>query len=170
MRAINTNLVGVIDETSVRGQAMAALIHQYLGLQTYYPFRPVGDDQTIEYPCVMVDPRNQNPELANMGEYHVKLDYSLRWYVLDNNPTDCGLLCSYIGESLVKLFSNNALNDLATAAPPSHKFCDYDPFWTDVTMMPWQQSPLFPNVINGRSEKYMRVGRMQIQIETWVIK
>ena len=52
MRAINGQLIGVVDETAVRGQAMAALIHKYLTLPTYYPFRPVGDDQTIEYPCV----------------------------------------------------------------------------------------------------------------------
>lgn len=170
MREIQSKLAGVVNETRVRGEAMAALIHQYLNLQTYYPFRPIGDDPTIIFPHVSVDPRSQEPDLATTGKYHLKLDYAIRWYAFDNSAEDLTDLVSSIGENLVKLFSNNALNDLDTAAPPSHKFASYDPFWTFVTQFPWQQTPLLPNVIAGRNEKYMRVGRMPIQIEAWVIK
>lgn len=170
MREIQSRLVGVINETRVRGEAMAALIEQYLNVKTYYPFRPIGNDPSIRYPHISVDPRSQEPDLASTGKYHLRLDYYIRWYAFDNSAEDLADLISSIGENLVKLFSNNALNDLGTASPPSHNFCAYDPFWINVVQFPWQQTPILLNVIPGHDEKYMRVGRMPIQIETWVIK
>lgn len=168
MSEIQSKLTGVVNETRIRGEAMAALIHKYLNIQTYYPFRPIGDDPTIIFPHVSVDPRSQEPSLDTTGKYHLVLDYHLRWYGMDNNPDGLADLVSSIGENLVKLFSINALNDLSTTY--SKNFASYEPYWTYVRQFPWQQTPLLPNVVAGRSEKYMRVGRMPIQIETWVLK
>ena len=113
-------LLAVVNETDVRGKAMAALIQKYLKIKTYYPFRPVGDDDSLEYPCIFVDPRSQDPTMVALQKFDLTLDYTIRWYCFDNNPTDVAELCSSIGENLVQLFSNDALGDLQTAA--THSF------------------------------------------------
>ena len=92
-RELQSNLTGVVNETRVRGEAMASLIKQYLNIQTYYPFRPIGDDTTILFPHISVDPRSQEPNLSTTGKYHLILDYHLRWYAFDN---DAGNLTDFI--------------------------------------------------------------------------
>ena len=171
MQGISTNLTGVINETDVRGQAMVALIKKYLNVQTYHGFQPLGDNPQFRYPCIFVEPApGQVPDLATTGKYKLTINYVIYWFVLDNSAQDIVSLCTSIGENLIKLFSNNALNDLGTANPPSHNFRAYEPYWTDSNMKSVSYVPTLQNVIEQHSEKYMRRGRMQIEIETWVIK
>lgn len=171
MRAIASNLTGFVDETAVRGEAMRALIKKYLNVETRYPFVPVGDDPTARFPIVYVQPVGQLPDLATTGKYKLTLSYAIFWYVLDNNASDAMYLATSIMENLIKLFSNNALNDLGTANPPSHNFRAYEPFWTDSN---WgarlRVRPPFKGAMAGHNEEYMVFGGGVLEIETWVIK
>lgn len=170
MRALTTNLTGVINEMDVRGEAMRDLIKKYLNVTTYYPFTPIGDKPEIRYPCVFVQPIGQLPDLATTGKYKLTLTYAIFWYVLDNKAEDATQLGTYIMESLIKLFSNNALNDLDT--PTSLKnFRAYEPFWTDSN---WAAKlrvrPPLKGAVQGKDEEYMVFGGGVLEIESWVIK
>lgn len=171
MRALATNLSGVINETAVRGEAMRALIKRYLNIDTYYPFTPVGDNPQVRFPCILIQPLTQMPDLATTGKYHLQLSYAIFWYVLDNKASDAVQLSSDIMENLIKLFSNNALNDLSTANPPTHNFRAYEPYWTDSN---WaarlRVRPPFKGAMAGHDEEYMVFGGGVLEIETWVIK
>lgn len=171
MRAISSNLTGVINETTVRGEAMQALIKRYLNLDVYYPFVPIGDKPEVRYPCVFVQPLNQMPDLATTGKYHLTLAYAIFWYVVDNKAQDATALSTSIMENLIKLFSNNALNDLGSVTPPSHHFRAYEPYWTDSN---WtnrlRARPPFKVALPGHAEEYMVFGGGVIEVESWVVK
>ncbi len=170
-RALATRLTSVVNETDVRGEAMRALIKQYLNIDVYYPFQPIGDNPKARFPAVYVQPLNQMPDLATTGKYHLRLAYAIFWYVFDNNAQDATILSTDIMENLIKLFSNNALNDLALSAPPSHNFRAYEPFWTDSN---WSARlrvrPPYKNAVQGHDEEYMVFGGGVLEIESWVIK
>ena len=171
MRALLTNLTGVVNETDVRGEAMAALIKKYLNIPAYYPFTPIGDNAAVRFPCVFVQPLNQLPDLATTGKYNIKLAYALFWYALDNKATDATALSTSIMENLIKLFSNNALNDLGSAVPPSHNFRAYEPFWTDSNWTARLRArPPLKGAVPGHDEEYMVFGGGVLEVESWVIK
>lgn len=171
MRAIQSNLTGVVDETTVRGQGMAALIKKYLNIHTSYGLRNIGDYPNITMPILFVEPSpGYVPDLVMMGKYQIELTYFLFWYVVDSQPEDIVSLCSSIGHNLEKLFSNNALNDLATANPPTHSFCNYPGFWTEVEAFSFRCLPTFKNPLPNPTGDWMRLGKGTIKIRDWIIR
>lgn len=171
MRGLNTNLTNVINETEVRGKAMRDLIKKYLNIDVYYPFTPIGDRPELRFPCVFVQPLNQMPDLATTGKYELRLSYALFWYTYDNVAHDATALSTDIMENLIKLFSNNALNDLGVIVPPSHNFRAYEPFWTDSNWVNRLRArPPFKVALPGKKEQYMVFGGGVLEIISWVVK
>jgi len=171
MRAIQSNLTGVVDEVTYRGQAMAELIKQYLNINTAFGLRNVGDYESLTLPIMFVEPSpGYQADLVMTGKYQIELTFGIYWYVADNNPEDVVSLSSSIGHNLEKLFSNNALNDLGTANPPTHKFYEYDPYWTDVTKFSYRSLPTFKNPLTNPSAEWMRLGKATVGIRTWIIR
>jgi hypothetical protein len=171
LRAIKSNLTGVVDETTNRGQAMAQLIKQYLGIQTKYGLQNLGDNPSLTLPILFVEPSpGYAPELSSTGKYQIILTFNLYWYVVDQSPEDIVSLCSSIGHNLEKLFSNNALNDLGTVSPPSHNFCSYEPNWTDVMKYSFRCLPTFKNPLSNPTAEWMRLGKGTVEIRTWIVR
>lgn len=171
MRTIKSNLVGVVDETTVRGQAMAQLIQLYVNIPTFFGLRNLGDQPALTLPVLYVEPSpGYEPSLVMTGKYEIILKYNLYWYVADNSAEDVVSLCSSIGHNLEKLFSNNALNDLGTVSPPTHKFCEYDPFWAEVMKYSFRCLPTFNNPLPNKTADFMRLGKGTVEIRAWIIR
>lgn len=173
MQGIATNLTGVTNATDIVGLAMTALIQKYINLPTYYGWQPLGDNpQLMKGNCaIFVEPApGQTPDLVSLGKYKRTFDFFIYWYVVDNSAQDIVSLYTSIGENLIKLFSLNALNDKETANPPSNNFRCYEPYWDDSDMGKMAGVPTFLNVLEGRSEKYMRRGRLTINVRQELVK
>ena len=171
MKAIASNLTGVVDETTVRGQAMVALIKQYLNIQTAFGLRNLGDYQGLTLPILFVEPApGYAAEIVAVGKYQIELTFFLFWYVADSQPEDVVSLCSSIGHNLEKLFSNNALNDLGTVSPPSHSFYVYEPYWSEVMTFGFRCLPTFKNPLTNQGGEFMRLGKATVKIRTWIIR
>jgi hypothetical protein len=171
MVEINTSLTGVVNDTDVRGQALIQLIQQYVQLSGYYyGFRSIGSED-IAMPCVMVEPISKLTNMDRLGKYKIKITYNLYWFVIESNPEAIVTLCDSLSETLEKLFSNNALNDLGTAN--TNKFKQYaNPsggyFWLTSEMTGIRWSGTYIDAVPRG--KYMRAGMMQFVIEDVVIK
>lgn len=162
----------VVNDVDVRGQAMVALIKQYIGIQGYYGFRSIGaSEPSITLPCFMVDPKGERDKMVKLGKYRKQWDYSIYFYVSESSPDAIVTLASFVGEALVKLFSNNALGDLNGAN--TAKFKQYpNPgggyYWlnSEMTTLDWSST-----FLSGaqQGQKYMRAGIMRLTIEDDVI-
>lgn len=171
MSGLAFNLTSIIDETTVRGQGMAALIQKYLTVQTSYGLRNLGDVPNLTFPIMFVEPEaGYMPDLVMMGKYQIELTFFLFWYVSSSNPVQVIQDGTLIGHALEKLFSNNALNDLGTASPPSHSFCNYPGFWTEVMNYQFKLSPTFKNPFPNPSAEHMRIGKGTVKIRDWIIR
>lgn len=167
---IQTQLT-VINETDIRGQALVALIKSKMNIQGYYGFRTLGaNNDQITFPCFMVEPKGQRPTMDRLGKYRKYWDYVIYLYVTENSPEAIVSLCSFVGEALVKLLSNNALGDLGSGN--SNKFKTYpNPgggyYWltSEMSNLDWSANYLnaAPNI------KYMRAGVMRFTIQDVVI-
>ena len=158
----------VVNETDLRGQAILALIKQYVPgfTGTYYGFRPFGADD-LSFPCVMVDVVNQKPKMVSTGKYHLKFTYDIWFFVIDSSPEDVVTLTTSGMEALIKLFSNNALGDLGTAN--SRQFKLYPGFWIDSEMLDAQISRSLLSPLPNKG-KYMRAGWLRFEVQDVVIK
>lgn len=171
MRGISSNLTNVVDETTVRGQAMTNLIKQYLTIPANYGLMNIGDMPNVVFPILFVEPSpGYSPSLVMMGKYEIELTYFIYWYVTDTNQQDIVSFCSSIGHNLEKLFSNNALNDLGTSSPPTHKFCQYDPYWREVSSFSFRCLPTFRNPLPKPTADWMRLGKGTVKIKDWIIR
>lgn len=162
----------VVNETDVRGQALVALIKKYLTIQGYYGFRSLGvNADQLAFPCFMVEPKGQRPAMDRLGKYRKYWDYAIYLYVAENNQEAVTSLCSFVGEALVKLLSNNALGDLNGAS--TQKFKTYpNPitggyYWLDSEMHTLEWSANYLNA--NTSIRYMRAGVMRFTIVDIVI-
>lgn len=168
MKTIDSKL-SVINETKVRGNAIVDLVDTYVDgiVETVYGFQPLTGAVTRSFPCLFVDPKSQNARMAMTGKYQINLVYDLYFYVVENKPQDVLDMITSLSETLIKLFSNNALDDLSTTF--SKKFKTYaNPnggmYWLDSEMRALTWSDLFINAIPGKNEKYMRTGMMEFEI------
>jgi hypothetical protein len=171
MPEIYTSLTGVVNDTDVRGKALLELIKQYIQLSGfYYGFRSIGSED-IAMPCVMVEPRTKTTKMDRLGKYRIKITYFIYWFVTESNPEAIVALCDSLSETLEKLFSNNALNDLGTAN--SSKYKQYpNPsggyYWLTSEMSSIRWSGTYIDAVPRG--KYMRAGFMQFDVEDVVIK
>ena len=168
-KSVDTTLT-VINETDLRARAILNLISTYIPGLTgrYYGFRSLGSND-LSFPCVMVEPDSQNPAMLTTGKYHLRFNFSIFWFVYDNNAADVVTLATSVGEALVKLFSNDALGDLQTSNPPTNRFKQYSGFWLTSEMTSVEISRTILNAYPNRA-KYMRAGIMRLMVEDVVIK
>lgn len=175
MKDIVTNLTGVVNEIDVRGQALVDLIKQYVKFASaFYGFKSLGSHPDIQFPVLFVEPKGEKPQMSTTGKYTIRCQYAIYWYVRDNDPKGVIASSSFIGECLIKLLSNNALNDIGVANPPSGKFRQYpNPgggyYWLDSEMsdVKWSVNYLDPKADGVRYERY---GRMLFEIMDVILK
>lgn len=161
MQQLNTTLT-YIDYVELRGKALRDLIKQYLNLDTDYG-QLLLTAPNLRFPHIFVDPRgNDETKLSTTGgKYEIDITYMITWFVVDNSPQDVTTMSSKIGEALKKLFSVNALDDMAGAH--TQKFCAYPNFWQYSTMGAIMMPPAFPNPLSGNdTEAWMRGARMPL--------
>lgn len=168
MNTIETSGITVVNELDVRGRAILALIAQYIpGFRgRYFGFKPTGDNDIV-FPAIFVDPVDESPQLATTGKYEMKWGYDLIFFAVENNPEELATLISSCAESLVKLFSNNALTDIGSGN--TGKFKAYAPFWIGSEMSGVQISKAFQNP-DPNNPSLMRAGRMRLEIEDVILK
>lgn len=170
MQAIQSKLTGVVPEIDNRGLAMCALISQYLVLPVIYGRIAIGTDPKIRFPYMTVESApGEDIEMYTMGKYQLTFSYLIDWFCIDNSPSDLTMLVNNIGENLSKLFSNNALNDLATVGA-THNFDSYEPYWTEVQKFGFRSTQSFRNPLSVQKESWMRLGRATISVRSWVLK
>jgi hypothetical protein len=171
MVAINTSLTSVVNDTDVRGLALLDLIRQYIQLSGYYyGFRSIGSED-IAMPCVMIEPRSKEAKMDRLGKYRIKISYDIYWFVTESNPEGIVTLCDSLSETLEKLFSNNALNDLGTANTSKYKQYPNPSggyYWLTSEMSSIRWSGTYIDAVPR--DKYMRAGMMKFDIEDVVIK
>jgi hypothetical protein len=168
MKTVDSKLT-VVNETAVRGAAIVSLIQSYIQgiIEVVYGFVPLTGGVGRGFPCLFVDPKSQNARMITTGKYQINIVYDLYFYVIENKPGDALDSLTSISETLIKLFSNNALGDLNTTF--SKQFKTYaNPsggmYWLDSEMRALTMSDLFINAIPNRNEKYMRNGMMEFEI------
>src|ERR1051326_4113436 len=146
MQTVPTSLT-VINETDVRGRALLSLITQYINIKGYYGFRSEGANPTLIFPCLFVEPRSQTPRMVTTAKYQISIVYAIYWYARESTAEDMISVSSFVGEALIKLFSNNALGDLQSANPPSNRFKQYSGYWLDSEMseIRWSVNYLDPD-------------------------
>lgn len=174
-KTIATTLT-VKNEMDLRGQALLALIVQYIPdfVGRYYGFRQIGDQQNpISFPAVFVEPTSEDAKMTTTGKYLLLITYTIWVFVVDNSPEDCLTLITSAMETLAKLFSNNALGDLGSGN--TNKFKAYTAgdgtvYWIDSEMTPIEISRSFVDAIPNSSARYMRAGMMRFVIQDVVIK
>lgn len=173
MKTLNTGLT-VVSEIDVRGRALLALILANISFTgSYYGFRPTGADATIRYPAIFVEPKSEIARMTGTAKFELKFLYGIYWYVRGNSPEDVVSLSSWIGEALIKLFSNNALGDLGIANPPSNKYRNYANtgggyYWLDSEMIDVRFATAY--LEGDAGAKYERMGRMMFQAMDLILK
>jgi hypothetical protein len=163
VESVSTTLT-VINETKIRGEALLALIAQYVPgiVGRYYGWRSIGTSD-LNYPCAMVEPKSQVPTMVTTGKYQINLVYSIYIYAVDNTQEPLASLVTSMMETMVKLFSNNALGDM------SNKFKSYPGYWLDSEMKSITFSPYFINAAPNTA-KFMKAAVMQFEIMDVVLK
>lgn len=147
----------VVNETDKRGQQILTLISANIpGIRGgYYGFRPFGQD-TIQFPCVMVECSLQMPRMVTTGKYYLEFVYNIYFFVTEDNSDAIVTLQAFTAEALIELFSNS-------------QFKVNQGFWTNSEIRRVALSTTFINPKENRS-KYMRVGVMQLELQDFVIK
>jgi len=148
----------VTNETDKRGQALLALIATNIpGFRTrYYGFRPFGQQDTIAFPAVMVECNSQAPGMPTTGKYLCVWQYSIYFYVTEDNPNAVVTLQSSAAEAIIELFSN------------AH-FKANSGYWTNSEMKGVLLSTSFENARPAR-QRYMRVGVVRLELQDFLIK
>lgn len=169
MDVIETNGITVVNEFDVRGIALRDLIRTYIpGFSgCYYGFRSMGDND-LDYPNICIEPVFENPRMITTGKYDIHWTFNLFIFVRDNDPAAITTLITSAVESLTKLFSNNALDDLSTTF--TNKFKSYPPYWIDSEMESVEISRMYVNSTPDNQNFYLRAALMRFTIQDVVIK
>ena len=170
MKTIKTKLT-VTNEAAVRGKALADLIKEYIpGFHVYYGFRNIGaDTEKISFPALFVDPEDVPDTMDSTGKTRIERVFDIMFFVLDNNPDDLLSLATSGMEALCKLFSNNALGDIASAR--TNKFKVYTPCWSNSEIRLAKIGRAIVNPGPTEKETYLcRVGWMKLAVIDRVLK
>jgi hypothetical protein len=163
------SLLTITNEFDVRGKAIRDLIASYIpGIAgRYYGFRNLGDTD-VNFPAIMVEPYLQDAKMVSLGKFDLRLTYNLFFFVKDNDPEQVVTLATSLAESLIKLFSNNALGDLSTNF--TNQFKAYSGYWLDSEMSTVEISRSYVSATPNDQVGYMRAGLMRLTIQDVVIK
>lgn len=165
--SIETSL-NVIDETSTRGHELIRLIQDKIGFLKggYYGHRPIGADD-IQFPCVMVEPTRTTAEMYTTAKFDLHWMFSIYYYILEDNRDALVSQQAEVMEALIKLFSNNALDDIGSGN--SNKYKTNPGFWLSSEMRDMQYSSTFAWARNDRA-KWARAGLMTIELWDRLLK
>jgi hypothetical protein len=152
------------DTTSVIQPTAAALIAL---LQTYFPgtkiydgHRPLGEkfwqggQGQISFPCIMVETTDSGAIMVTTAKWDRSVNFTLFTYLTGNNPEALIQTQRLYADAFVKLFSNNALDDLLSGSP-TFQYRVYGSNWYDskikaITLSPifrWAEQNMFMRVI-----------------------
>lgn len=168
---IPTHLTSVVDDTSTAMYALRDLINQYISFPgQYIGVRSLGAENIV-FPCFMVEPMQKISKMDRLGKYRIHMTFVIYFYVVESNPEAIIQLCNSVGETMEKLFSNNALNDLNGAN--TSKFKQYpNPsggyYWLNSEMTSLRWSRTYVNAVPNT--RFMRAGVMTLDMENVVIK
>lgn len=169
MRTIASNII-VPNEPDIegRGRQIESLVKQYLpGFVTVdYGYKNIGRSQ-IAYPALFIDPMKVDYQMHSVGKTLLTITYFLQWFVTDNRSDDVLTLCESGMKSLMKLFSNNALEDISTTH--TAKFKANPGYWVDSNMSGTDISRALKNASPQNINTYVRVGQMKLTVIDEVI-
>jgi hypothetical protein len=173
---IDTGL-NTINETAARGKALVDLIALYIPWlrKVYYGHRPIGAED-IQFPCAMVEPTKALAEMYTTGKFDVKWTFQIYFYILQEDRDALIVQQSAVMEALIKLFSNNALDDMGETTDPdaiqprnSNRFKTYPGYWLNSEMRDMNFSSTFAWSRNDRP-KWARAGLMVLELQDRVTK
>lgn len=169
METIQVSGITVTNETRVRGIALRDLIHLYIPgfAGCYWGFRSMGDND-LDYPCICVEPAMVDAKMVTLGKFEIWWTFNLFIFVRDNDPEGVTNLLASAVESLIKLFSNNALGDLSTTF--TNKFKAYSPYWIDSEMSSAEYSRMYVNSTPDSQVAYLRAALMRFKVQDVVVK
>lgn len=157
----------VVNETEIRGHAMQALIEKYSAVKTLYGFRPIGAEPAMTFPVIMVQPKKAAATMRGTAKYDLFWTFGLYWFVRESRVESANQVATQIGETLIKLFSNNALG--VPGDSPANTFKSYSGYWLDseIQDVAWSVPYVNPDV---RGTNFEQAGRMLIQIYDLILK
>jgi hypothetical protein len=154
---IETNGMTVVNETDNRGRALMNIIDTFIPgfLQIYYGFRPFGQD-TIQFPCAMVECSEQRPSMITTAKYECRWTFNIYFFVTEDNPESVVTLQGSAAEALIELFSNSQKKA-------------YPGYWVNSEMKAVLYSTSFINAKPTR-QLYMRVGIIRLELIDVILK
>lgn len=168
---IPTLLTSVVDDTTTAMYALSNLIQSYIQFAgKYVGIRSLGAENVV-FPCFMVEPMQKVTKMDRLGKYRIHITFMIYFYVVETNQEAIIQLCNSVGETMEKLFSNNALNDLNGAN--TSQFKQYPNgsggyYWLNSEMTSVRWSRTYINAVP--TAKFMRAGVMTLDMENVVIK
>lgn len=170
---INTQLDTTNYVDSVAQAIITLLQTNFNGIKAYYGHRPLGEKfwQTgqgqLSFPCFMVEPTRAKAVMPTTGKWDRKTTFNIFFYVLDQNPDKLVTIQTAYMEALVKLFSNNAKDDVATASP-TYNYKIYSGYWYDSTIEGMQYSPLI--AWGDLNAKWIRAGIFTVSVVNRIVE
>ena len=140
--------------------------------KTYFPGVPalkgwrnlgVNDQERAPVPCIMIHSEDVSPKMVTSQRFEKWYAKGIVFVVGGDTPEECETSVTNVGAFMEKLFSNNALNDIATV--PTNQFMAYPGNWLDSAMGAITFKPAF---ISGRPEgpKYFSYGEFSLRLQT----
>ena len=165
--SIETTL-NVTNEALKRTRALLDLITLNIGYirNSYLGHRPIGTDD-IAFPCVMIDVVDSKAMMYTTGKYDVSWTVNIYFYVVESNRDDLVKKQTEVMESLIKLLSNNALDDALTTHTNQYK--TYPGFWLDSEMTAIHYSGTFAWSRPDKAQ-WARAGLMTVELMDRVTK
>ena len=162
---------GLVNLTNTMTEVILALALQYApGLTTFYKgLRPLSAE-SINIPCIMVQPMGVKASMNTTAKFHKYYTFDI-WYVVGGESIEEAVeKCTSIAEIFIKLFSNDALNDQGSGHD-TNSFKKYSNSsidgvnWLDSEMSRVEWSVPF---LSGRpgGPKYVAWGNFQLTTET----
>lgn len=162
--SIQTTLT-VTNEMDVKLEAIRTLLKAYVpGLQNIMKgILPLGDE-SIPLPCIMFQPVSIDSQMITTAKTQIWHRFLFVYYVGGDNAEDVALKATDVAEILKKLFSNNALGDIAGAN--TNRFKNYEPYWIYSEMERIEISPAFKNGRQGGQPRYVAIGTFLLKVQT----
>lgn len=140
-------------------------------IEVYIGHRPIGAED-IKFPCVMIEPERSQEDLISTAKTSHKETLTVYFYIANNSREGLAKLQSEAMNALLKLFSNNALGDLQTAAP-TYKYKRWytapELYWVDSEIRNPEYSPSFSFFLSDK-EQYCRAGRFTLELQDILIR
>ncbi len=166
---IQTNLIsrdqvsGLQNTTDYLTEILLGLCKTYVpGLSTLYKgLRPISAND-VNVPCVMIQPVGVDARMITTAKFQRLYTFDF-WYVVgDSTVENTVIKAGDVAEIFMKLFSNNALNDLEAAA--TNKFKTNGTEWVDSEMTRIECSVPF-ELGRPTAPRFVALGNFQLRLQ-----